>query len=186
MGLPSTSLQLLLVVVTLVGLLLLLPRLSSSLPTPQHSPSLTLRRIAYGSCNKPHLKNEMWPHIRHFDLDLWIWLGDVVYTLASTSSSTTTLRHHLHLLPPPPLPPHFHLHLFRYHDLRHLHLHLHLLFLLLLSPSTPFSYDYLYLLFTRGFSSHLSSSHHLFHIIIAIMTWEYWHLSFLSLQHQRR
>ena len=35
--------------------------------------------IAFGSCNKQHKDQPMWPNILQNDPDLWIWLGDNIY-----------------------------------------------------------------------------------------------------------
>lgn len=36
--------------------------------------------IAFGSCNKQYLKNELWDDIVALNPDAWIWGGDIVYT----------------------------------------------------------------------------------------------------------
>jgi alkaline phosphatase D len=51
---------------------------------PLFSPDAPLSRIAFGSCNRTHLPQPLWPHILNKQPDLFLWLGDVVY--ADTNS----------------------------------------------------------------------------------------------------
>lgn len=67
----------------LLGLLLALAYVSEALPVGQNSPQITLNDIAFGSCNNQDKVNRMWPHIRASKPDLWIWLGDNVYSYPS-------------------------------------------------------------------------------------------------------
>ena len=44
----------------------------------QHQKPLTL--LAFGSCNRTDLDQGIWESIAHESADLWVWLGDIVYT----------------------------------------------------------------------------------------------------------
>ena len=46
-------------------------------PTENHFPAV--QRIAFGSCNKTDLPQDLWPAIASNKPDLWIWLGDIIY-----------------------------------------------------------------------------------------------------------
>uniref|UniRef100_A0A6B2L735 PhoD-like phosphatase metallophosphatase domain-containing protein n=1 Tax=Arcella intermedia TaxID=1963864 RepID=A0A6B2L735_9EUKA len=38
-----------------------------------------MRKLGFGSCNNQHKAQDVWKAIRKEKLDLWVWLGDVVY-----------------------------------------------------------------------------------------------------------
>lgn len=56
------------------GYLLSFHPLAGAVDRPQ------LRSIAFGSCNRTHLPQPLWPHIESHQPDLFLWLGDVVYS----------------------------------------------------------------------------------------------------------
>ena len=41
--------------------------------------SQRINKLAFGSCNKHHLDQPLWPEIAKQDPDVWIWLGDIIY-----------------------------------------------------------------------------------------------------------
>ena len=41
--------------------------------------STTLNSIAFGSCNRTHLSQPLWSHIKSRQPDIFLWLGDTVY-----------------------------------------------------------------------------------------------------------
>mmetsp|Transcript_22506 Transcript_22506/g.63184 ORF Transcript_22506/g.63184 Transcript_22506/m.63184 type:complete len:442 (-) Transcript_22506:661-1986(-) len=43
-------------------------------------PDVELRRVAFGSCNKPNRPTEVWESLEKLDPDLFIWLGDAIYS----------------------------------------------------------------------------------------------------------
>ncbi len=45
--------------------------------------------MAFGSCNKQYLKNDLWDDIIAQDPDVWIWGGDIVY---ADTKNMDTLR----------------------------------------------------------------------------------------------
>jgi len=67
----------------LLPLLLLLLSLFTLPSSSAHNVSLQvgqpLSRIAFGSCNRHDLKQELWQHISAFQPQLWIWGGDIIY-----------------------------------------------------------------------------------------------------------
>lgn len=57
--------------------------------------SKNLSTIAFGSCNKLHLPQDMWAGIVASQPDLWIWLGDIVY--ADTTDARALAAHYKRL-----------------------------------------------------------------------------------------
>lgn len=51
----------------------------ASIPAARLDTTKDLMTIAFGSCNKLHLPQNMWHSIADNHPDLWIWLGDIVY-----------------------------------------------------------------------------------------------------------
>eukprot|EP01130_Rhizamoeba_saxonica_P018017 TRINITY_DN8908_c0_g2_i1.p1 TRINITY_DN8908_c0_g2~~TRINITY_DN8908_c0_g2_i1.p1 ORF type:complete len:396 (-),score=60.06 TRINITY_DN8908_c0_g2_i1:64-1251(-) len=45
--------------------------------------SQPIQKIAFGSCNRQYLEQDIWPKISEKSPDLFVWLGDVVYSDAS-------------------------------------------------------------------------------------------------------
>lgn len=63
------------------------------------NPDLSVRRIAFGSCNKHDRSQSYWPHIQENRPDLFVWLGDAVYNDQKVvpwwwSASSPTVRLH--------------------------------------------------------------------------------------------
>lgn len=54
-----------------------------------------LQTIAFGSCNKMELPQDMWPNIAGNNPDLWIWLGDIIY--ADTTNTRALAAHYKRL-----------------------------------------------------------------------------------------
>lgn len=54
-----------------------------------------LQTIAFGSCNKLELPQDMWPNIAGNNPDLWIWLGDIIY--ADTTNTKALAAHYKRL-----------------------------------------------------------------------------------------
>ncbi len=50
-----------------------------SIPAARLDTSQDLMTIAFGSCNKLQLPQNMWPAVAANKPDLWIWLGDIIY-----------------------------------------------------------------------------------------------------------
>eukprot|EP01120_Amphizonella_sp_Union-15-10_P008581 TRINITY_DN310_c0_g1_i1.p1 TRINITY_DN310_c0_g1~~TRINITY_DN310_c0_g1_i1.p1 ORF type:complete len:307 (+),score=42.77 TRINITY_DN310_c0_g1_i1:79-999(+) len=50
------------------------------LPADQQFPDLLLTNFAFGSCNRHDLNQSAWTSIINYQPQIWIWLGDVVYT----------------------------------------------------------------------------------------------------------
>ena len=42
-------------------------------------PTKTLETIAFGSCNRTDLEQNIWQSIQQTNPDLWVWLGDAIY-----------------------------------------------------------------------------------------------------------
>ncbi len=57
--------------------------------------SRDLRVIAFGSCNKVHMPQNIWADVLANQPDLWIWLGDIVY--ADTSDARALAAHYKRL-----------------------------------------------------------------------------------------
>ncbi|MDW8231052.1 MAG: hypothetical protein RMJ33_14565, partial [Saprospiraceae bacterium] len=57
--------------------------------------SKDLSVIAFGSCNKLHLPQDMWTGVVANRPDLWIWLGDIVY--ADTTDTRALAAHYKRL-----------------------------------------------------------------------------------------
>lgn len=57
--------------------------------------SKDLSIIAFGSCNKLHLPQDMWAGIAANHPDLWIWLGDIIY--ADTTDARALAAHYKRL-----------------------------------------------------------------------------------------
>eukprot|EP00002_Diphylleia_rotans_P014468 TRINITY_DN2821_c0_g2_i1.p1 TRINITY_DN2821_c0_g2~~TRINITY_DN2821_c0_g2_i1.p1 ORF type:complete len:346 (-),score=50.25 TRINITY_DN2821_c0_g2_i1:478-1515(-) len=47
---------------------------------PTNSANTNVTRIAFGSCNKMEFPQPLWSQIDRYNPDLWVWLGDIVYT----------------------------------------------------------------------------------------------------------
>jgi alkaline phosphatase D len=55
------------------------PRISLVYSPTAIEETKVLETIAFGSCNRTDLEQNIWPSIRQTNPDLWIWLGDAIY-----------------------------------------------------------------------------------------------------------